>query len=63
MYLVTKERMTQISTIKPVDVTKPKVKPQFTFDDNAYQSYIKEGFEVPTEPLAGRKGNSSLEST
>ena len=41
--------MTQISTIKPVDLTKPKVKPNFTFDDNAYQSYIQEGFEVPNQ--------------
>ena len=49
--------MTQISTIKPVDITKPKVKPNFTFDDNAYQSYIQEGFEVPNQgPWQERKG-------
>ena len=50
--------MTQISTIKPVDVVKPKVKPNFTFDDSAYQSYIKEGFEPPARPPAERKRNS-----
>jgi len=55
--------MTQISTIKPVDVTKPKVKPQFTFDDNAYQSYIQEGLKYRIEPQAGMKGNSSPGST
>ena len=48
--------MTQILTIKPVDVTKPKVKPQFSFDDNAYQS---EGFEVPTR-APGRKERDFL---
>ena len=47
--------MPQISTIKPVDVTKPKVKPQFTFNDDAYQSYIQEGFEVPTCPWTDKK--------
>ena len=51
--------MTQISTIKPVDATKPKVKPNFTFDDNAYQSFIKEGFEVPTR-APGRKERDFL---
>ena len=51
--------MTQISTIKPVDLTKPKVKPNFTFDDNAYQSYIQEGFEVPTR-APGRKERDFL---
>ena len=55
--------MTQISTIKPVDATNPKIKPNFTFDDNAYQSYIREGFEVPGQPQAEKKGGSSLEST
>ena len=51
--------MTQISTIKPVDITKPKEKPQFTFNDNAYQSYIQEGFEVPTR-APGRKERDFL---
>src|SRR6476646_7906920 len=39
--------MTQISSIKPVDETKPKAKPNFTFEEGAYLSFIKEGFEVP----------------
>lgn len=51
--------MTQISTIKPVDPTKPKEKPQFTFDDNAYQSYTQEGFEVPNR-APGRKERGFL---
>src|SRR6476619_5189275 len=51
--------MTQISTIKPVNVTKPKVKPNFTFDDNAYQSYIREGFEPPAR-APGRKEKEFL---
>ncbi len=52
--------MPQISTIKPVDVTKPKVKPQFTFNDDAYQSYIQEGFEVPTR-APGREGKIKVQ--
>ena len=51
--------MTQISSIKPVDVTKPKAKPNFTFDDNAFQSYIQEGFEVPNR-APGKKEREFL---
>ena len=51
--------MPQISTIKPVDLTKPKDKPQFTFNDNACQSYIQEGFEVPNR-APGRKERGFL---
>ena len=50
--------MTQVSSI-PVDM-KPKVKPNFTFDDSAYQSYIKEGFEVPLIRAPGRKERDFL---
>ena len=48
-----------MTQIKPVDLTKPKVKPNFTFDDNAYQSYIQEGSEVPNR-APGRKERGFL---
>ena len=54
--------MTQISSIKPVDVTKPKAKPNFTFDDNAFQSFIKEDFEVPNR-VPGKKEREFLSQT
>ena len=51
--------MTQISTIKPVDVTKPKVKPNFTFDDNAYLVIYSGRFRTTDiGPREGRKGDS-----
>jgi len=51
--------MTQISSIKPVDVTKPKAKPNFTFENGAYESYLTEGFEVPNR-APGKKEREFL---
>jgi hypothetical protein len=39
--------MTELSTIKPEGIIKPKEIPKFSYHDGSYQSYIKEGFSLP----------------